>query len=170
MTWSVHPNKSLLPNIGKSQNGEVFLSHLAGRPATIHDRATIRWRLVFGLALMAIAAVTVCIARSATPLLSLLPSCLWFSITGVPCPTCGATRGLMALSQGHFREALLLNPLLVLVFFAVPLSALVNIGAAVQKRILIVRWNDHHLAALRWSIIALLAANWFYLLVREKFI
>ena len=32
-------------------------------------------------------------------------------ITGIPCPSCGSTRSLVALAQGHFTEALLINPL-----------------------------------------------------------
>ena len=33
------------------------------------------------------------------------------NITGMPCPSCGTTRAVMALLQGHFSEAAYINPL-----------------------------------------------------------
>lgn len=35
--------------------------------------------------------------------------------TGLPCPGCGGTRALVALMQGHFIEAVSINPLSVLI-------------------------------------------------------
>ena len=40
-----------------------------------------------------------------------LRPCLLRTVIGVPCPTCGATRGTMALLEGRIVEALTLNPL-----------------------------------------------------------
>jgi hypothetical protein len=40
--------------------------------------------------------------------------CLFKAYTGIPCPTCGGTRALAALSQFKIFEALRLNPLIVL--------------------------------------------------------
>ena len=34
-------------------------------------------------------------------------------LTGIPCPSCGTTRALLLLFQGHATEALLMNPLVV---------------------------------------------------------
>lgn len=36
--------------------------------------------------------------------------CLFHASTGLPCPGCGLTRGLSALSQGDFSTALAMNP------------------------------------------------------------
>jgi len=47
--------------------------------------------------------------------------CLIKRLTGVPCPTCGFTRGAIALLNGNVVQAWLFNPLLYLVlglFFA----------------------------------------------------
>jgi hypothetical protein len=33
------------------------------------------------------------------------------TITGVPCPSCGTTRSVLSIIDGHFGEAILLNPL-----------------------------------------------------------
>lgn len=40
-----------------------------------------------------------------------LRPCVFRSITGVPCPTCGATRGAMALLDGRWLDGLAFNPL-----------------------------------------------------------
>ena len=42
---------------------------------------------------------------------ALLPPCGMRTLTGLPCPLCGSTRALLALSHGHPLEAFLLNPL-----------------------------------------------------------
>jgi hypothetical protein len=36
--------------------------------------------------------------------------CLVKHITGIPCPSCGSTRSIMALINGNIREAAFLNP------------------------------------------------------------
>lgn len=37
--------------------------------------------------------------------------CIIKTITGVPCPSCGATRSVMSIFHGHFTEAFFWNPL-----------------------------------------------------------
>ena len=40
-----------------------------------------------------------------------LPRCVFKTLTGLPCPTCGVTRTIIALSRGDVDRALFLNPL-----------------------------------------------------------
>lgn len=41
-----------------------------------------------------------------------LPSvCLFYHLTGLPCPGCGLTRSFVCLGHGHFRESLHWHPL-----------------------------------------------------------
>ena len=47
------------------------------------------------------------------------PQCTFRSVTGYPCVTCGATRGVMALMQGDVIGAWRLNPLVVVGLAAV---------------------------------------------------
>jgi hypothetical protein len=50
-----------------------------------------------------------------------LPACPFRSLTGVPCPTCGATHAAVALLRADLPAALAANPLLtgaLIVFFA----------------------------------------------------
>jgi hypothetical protein len=51
----------------------------------------------------------------------LAPS-IWSSLTGLPCPTTGFTRSLLALMAGDFRESLLLNPLTTVFLLLLALS------------------------------------------------
>ena len=50
-----------------------------------------------------------------------LPRCTFRAITGLPCVTCGATRGAVALLHGDLLAAFWLNPLAFLAMAAVAL-------------------------------------------------
>jgi hypothetical protein len=50
--------------------------------------------------------------------LSALPLCPLRSLTGLPCPTCGATRAAEAMLGGHVLDAVLYNPLVTLAAIA----------------------------------------------------
>ena len=39
------------------------------------------------------------------------PVCVFKKATGIPCPSCGATRSMIALINGDFLKAVLLNPI-----------------------------------------------------------
>lgn len=41
--------------------------------------------------------------------------CLFKNILHIPCPSCGITRGIILIVQGHFTEGVLLNPLCLVV-------------------------------------------------------
>lgn len=41
--------------------------------------------------------------------------CLFKRATGIPCPSCGSTRSVLAILNGHFNEALLINPFGILI-------------------------------------------------------
>lgn len=54
-----------------------------------------------------------------TPLKEIIPwpSCPVHSLTGIYCPGCGATRSLMAMSDGNFLLAFRQNPLVIFTIF-----------------------------------------------------
>jgi len=56
-----------------------------------------------------------------------LPHCAFRAMTGCPCPTCGATRCVLALLHGHAGAALAWNPL---VFCGLAAIAVLNLYAA----------------------------------------
>lgn len=67
----------------------------------------------FGIMYGAIALLAV-MAASVLPLLAVAPSCVWKGLTGIPCPTCGATRALVLLAHGDIAQALIMHPLVAL--------------------------------------------------------
>lgn len=90
-----------------------------------------------------------------------LATCMFKRVTGLPCPSCGATRAGLALLGGHPLRALAWNPLLVGLGFlglgylafraATGLTPRLDLGPAAR------RWL--------WGLGALaLAANWAYLI------
>jgi hypothetical protein len=92
------------------------------------------------------------------------PRCWIRQLTGVPCPTCGATRSLLALLRCDLPAALRFNPL-----FTVGCVALtIWVAAMVVDSLFGCRFIDRvsH-AGKRWPLgriaIALVALNWLYL-------
>jgi len=57
------------------------------------------------------AAAAVAMAPLAPLLATLLPLCPLHLMTGIPCPTCGATRAALDLAHGDLLAALAVNPL-----------------------------------------------------------
>ncbi len=56
--------------------------------------------------------------------------CLIKNVSGIPCPSCGTTRSIMAISNGDFREALMINPLgflMLLIMIIVPVWILIDL-------------------------------------------
>jgi hypothetical protein len=54
-------------------------------------------------------------------LASLLPKCLFKSITGIPCPTCGMGRAFSSFSRCEFRKAMSYNKLSI-IFYPIALA------------------------------------------------
>ena len=93
------------------------------------------------------------------------PACVLHTMTGVPCPTCGSTRAVLALASLDLPRALSWNPLV-----TVALVALTAIGLAAPVWVAArgpLPLGDE--AACRWLRIlapTALAANWLYLVLR----
>jgi hypothetical protein len=87
--------------------------------------------------------------------------CLLKRLTGCPCPTCGFTRGTLALLQGHPVQGWLYNPLL--------FSTLGLLGVVLAVRLLLGRSLQVHLTRreriVAWLMaVLLLIANWLYVI------
>ncbi|MGB8354106.1 MAG: DUF2752 domain-containing protein [Chthoniobacteraceae bacterium] len=95
-----------------------------------------------------------------------LPACVFHQLTGMPCPTCGATRCVRDFIGGHFGAAFAWNPLvfcaltgIVLFDFyalAVLLFRLPRARISITSRT-VGNW-------LRFAVIVLVATNWMYLI------
>ena len=99
-----------------------------------------------------IAVVTVSLLTGTQPVL-----CTFRMLTGIPCPSCGSTRGELLLLEGDLLGAFLMNPLVMITLAAV--------AAVLTLRLLFglkVKWNLGRTE--RWVYLALgiaaLLANW----------
>lgn len=92
------------------------------------------------------------------------PQCLLRKFTGIPCPTCGCTRSLLAWSHLDLSAAFRFNPL----FFVVCLGLLAWFGLWCLERLTGREWLESWVAGVRrgpvWKVfIALALLNWLYL-------
>ena len=109
--------------------------------------------------------VAVCLLVPLAPqIAAALPDCLFHSITGLPCPTCGATRAVLALSHLDLAGAAAMNPLAALGAAGFVLGGLAAATAALTGRSL--RAPALPAWALRGVAIFAVTANWVWLLVR----
>ncbi len=95
------------------------------------------------------------------------PQCAFHAITGLPCVTCGATRAALQFFHGHFGAAFAYNPLAFVTYCGL---ILFNLYAAVvwltgAPRLRVTDFSFEQKRLIRGAIIALLAANWAYLLI-----
>lgn len=86
--------------------------------------------------------------------------CLLKNLTSIPCPGCGGTRAVLALTQGHVGEALSFNPLTTSLLLLSPLFLFAWIRN--RKRQPADRW---HPGRIFWIItLALVLANWCFVI------
>jgi hypothetical protein len=95
---------------------------------------------VVGAAMLGVAAV-----RPLIPF-EFVPPCPLKTITGIPCPMCGMTRGVTALVHGDFARALLMNP-----------ASYLAVGIAV---LLLLSWRTKRFVVPVWLIVTVLGLMW----------
>ena len=95
------------------------------------------------------------------------PVCLFHSITGHPCATCGATRSAIAFFHGQFFTAWKWNPLAFLAYCSVSLFDVYAFFVVVRRapRLRLVHVSSGQKKLFRFGIVTALAINWMYLLV-----
>src|SRR5205085_6500390 len=93
------------------------------------------------------------------------PICLFHTLTGHPCLTCGATRSAVAFFHAQFLAAFQWNPLAFLFYCALSLFNLYALAVIIMQwpRLRIVRLNGGDKKFIRGSVIALFDLNWVYL-------
>jgi hypothetical protein len=93
------------------------------------------------------------------------PICVFKKATGIPCPSCGATRSMLAFIHGNFVQGFLWNPLgffLLIALIIFPFWLLYDLAlrknsfhgfyATVEKSII-----QKHVA---WPLVVLMLLNW----------
>lgn len=95
--------------------------------------------------------------------------CMFHNVTGVPCPSCGTTRGMIQLLHGHFAEAFRMNALCYLQAFFLLILPLLLAVDLIWKQNTLYRFYERSLffinkPLIAIGLIALLLINWIYLI------
>jgi hypothetical protein len=94
--------------------------------------------------------------------------CLFKGLTGLPCPTCGATRAVGRLVHLDVAGAIAMNPLATIAFALVALWALCDFGLMTRGRALDVAVGRPLGRLVRGLVVAAVAVNWLFLLVAGR--
>ena len=107
------------------------------------------------------AALTFIYLRS---LVSLMPGCVFHTLTGFPCPTCGSTRAFSALIDGELLSAWRLQPLFVSACIICALCALRAMIAKITDKRIFVQLTHQDRLFIRLALVVLIVIDWIYLL------
>lgn len=89
--------------------------------------------------------------------------CTLKAVLGLPCMTCGATRGTMRLLYGDVVAAVLFQPMMMLVYLAVGIWGAVSFGAFLLDRRVEIRLSDGASLAFKVTLGMIPVLNWGYL-------
>jgi hypothetical protein len=87
------------------------------------------------------------------------------TLTGIPCPTCGATHAVMLLLRLRVLDALSANPLVSLLGLGTAAVCLVATPLWLAGRVPQLRIGEHGLRLLRVGVALAILSNWLYLLL-----
>jgi hypothetical protein len=119
----------------------------------------------FGMVYGGIAILVLCAAHF-LPILSFFPDCVFHSITGLPCPTCGSTRAVERLAHGDFLSAIAIQPLTSFCFMAAVLYFMYSLGALIRGSCRIsITFTDKEGTVLRTTALVIVLTNWLYLII-----
>ncbi len=125
-----------------------------------HSRGELDFGIIYGaIVLLAL------VAGRFLPVALILPACIFKGLAGIPCPTCGCTHAVVYLSHGNVAGALAANPLL----SAGVMIALLYLFYSLTARVLAVprlsvALSNREKDGMRIGAVALVAANWIYLI------
>ncbi|MBS1242841.1 MAG: hypothetical protein H6R44_596 [Nitrospirae bacterium] len=118
--------------------------------------------IVFGLIYGTIAILAL-IAVRFLPVLELMPSCVFRAFTGIPCPTCGATRSLVHLANGNLSASFGMNPAIALLLFAALLMFAYDVATLFSGSRISLSLTPREATLMRAGAVVVLLANWAYL-------
>ena len=118
--------------------------------------------IVFGLIYGTIAILAL-IAVRFLPVLELMPSCVFRAFTGIPCPTCGATRSLVHLANGNLSASFGMNPAIALLMFAALLMFVYDAATLFSGSRISLSLTPREATLMRAGAVVVLLANWAYL-------
>jgi Protein of unknown function (DUF2752) len=118
--------------------------------------------IVFGLIYGTITILAL-IAVRFLPVLELMPSCVFRTFTGIPCPTCGATRSLVHLANGNLSASFGMNPAIALLLFAALLMFAYDVATLFSGSRISLSLSPREATLMRAGAVVVLLANWAYL-------
>ena len=139
-------------------------NNMRWRLATLEKRDP-DYELIVGVVVMPLCALVLGLV-SRIPL-AWLPACRFHRATGWPCPSCGVSRALAALMRGDLASTWRLQPLLV-IMAGLALGYIAYAVVVVAARLPRLRVTAFTPTDRRWlaiSLIALILANWAYLVL-----
>jgi hypothetical protein len=93
--------------------------------------------------------------------------CLFRHITGIPCPSCGATRSVIAIIEGHLWSGIYINPLGIIILFIMIITPIWIIYDGITRQYSLFNFYQKMEVMLRKKYIAvpfvlLLLLNWYW--------
>jgi hypothetical protein len=92
---------------------------------------------------------------------------LFRHITGIPCPSCGATRSVIAIIEGHLWSGIYINPLGIIILFIMIITPIWIIYDGITRQYSLFNFYQKMEVMLRKKYIAvpfvlLLLLNWYW--------
>jgi hypothetical protein len=99
------------------------------------------------------------------------PRCGFRALTGLPCLTCGATRSAWQFLHGQFVTSMRFNPLAFVAYCGIAIFDLYALAVLIARapRLRLNNFTRGEKLAARIVVVALLSANWLYLLLARPF-
>ena len=121
-----------------------------------------------GLAYACIGLIGFTLAQFDLFILRIVPRCTLKKLTGLPCPSCGATRSGIFLSRFNPLDSLLENPLYFFLYCALFFYGINALFGAVFKMNLSLSYRHVPKKTTLILIALIIAANWIYLIIRSN--
>lgn len=134
--------------------------------AKLSKRGAVDHELIWGLLGAAVLCVAV-LAQADRLLARTGYVCAFRQLTGLPCPTCGATRAFCAAGRGRIADAVRVNPLATVGFLALVLYVPYALGSVVlgTRRLRLVGTTRKSRRAIYIALGVLFLANWAYMIL-----
>jgi Protein of unknown function (DUF2752) len=120
--------------------------------------------IAFGLIYGTIAILALIAARF-FPILGMMPSCVFRAFTGIPCPTCGATRSLVHLANGNLSASFGMNPAFALLMLAALFMFAYDVATLFSGSRISLSLTPREATLIRAGAVVVLLANWAYLAI-----
>ena len=120
-----------------------------------------------GLILIVIGIIGFCLAQFGEKILTFVPPCLFRLWTGIPCPSCGATRCGLALCNFQFVDAFLENPFFLFLFAALILWGMNTILGVVLGKNIELHLSQREKKIVQRVVVFAIIFNWVYLFFKS---